>query len=323
MSRTAEGYLRWAEIEARGSSPIYESWALAVSESDTLIRLIDDLPNGKRQPNLVFAAARWNGIAVDCPDIVQALTDHWAAVMKTVLARSTQTNEPARSAALLFALDRIEGPIALIEVGASAGLCLILDRYDYRLTSDVDVLDLASSSGSHLHSIECAVEGTQPPLRLPDIRWRSGVDLNPVDLNDQDERTWLETLIWPEHHDRRERFRLAATEWSRDPPDVIVGDVLDGLESVSSRVPRGLTTVVMHSALLAYLSPDSRARATEAIRAVADHWISLEGAEVLPDIAAALPRTVDPRSGELVLALDSRPIGLSAPHGGRFEAFTR
>ena len=46
-------------------------------------------------------------------------------------SRATQTNEAARCAALLPLLGLLDGPLALIEVGASAGLCLYPDRYSY------------------------------------------------------------------------------------------------------------------------------------------------------------------------------------------------
>jgi len=292
---------------------------VAVAESDELLRLIDALPEGKRQPNLVFAAARWNGISANTNAFASHVIERWDRVRATVLARSTQTNEPARCATLLFALERIQGPIALIEVGSSAGLCLIPDRYDYRFTVGTAEHRLVSVAGHHALSIECVVEGTRPPRALPDIRWRLGVDVDPVNLGDDDQYAWLETLVWPEHDRRRERLRLARTEWSADPPDVVVGDVLGDLRSLARDVPRGLTTVIMHSAVLAYLPPDARVRATESIRAVSDHWISLEGADVVPQAATALPEAAR-RSGDLVLALDGVPIGIAAPHGGRFTA---
>ena len=90
-----------------------------------------------------------------------------------------QTNEPARRATLLPVLARLPQPLALIEVGASAGLCLMADRYgyDYRrglVRPSVDQLDPPVFS--------CVVNATTPvPTAPPRVTWRAGLDLDPVD----------------------------------------------------------------------------------------------------------------------------------------------
>src|SRR5690606_8447977 len=96
------------------------------------VALIDTLPPGKRQPNLVLAAARWHGASGGYDDLRRVLLTRWHDVAATVRARATQTNEAGRCATLLPFLARLPQPLALLEVGASAGLCLLPDRYSYR-----------------------------------------------------------------------------------------------------------------------------------------------------------------------------------------------
>src|SRR5690606_10739265 len=134
---TAERYRVFAEVEARGLSDCYEQWALGVADDAATVALIDELPPPKRQPNLVFSAARFLGApATDFEGFREWLAANWPEVASVCLTRSTQTNEPGRCATLLPGLAAIPGPLALIEVGASAGLCLYPDRYSYRYRRD-------------------------------------------------------------------------------------------------------------------------------------------------------------------------------------------
>lgn len=318
MADIAALYARWAEFEARGSSAQYESWALAIADDADICHMIDELPVGKRQPNLVFAAARHHGSPVGADRLVPWLHDHWLAIRTTILERATQTNEPARCAALLIAFDRIPGPIALFEVGASAGLCLIPDFYRYRFHTSEGVHALEPPDSLDAPTIECALSSAAPPTSLPDIVWRRGLDLNPISLDDEDQRAWLETLIWPEHLDRRQRLRAAIDVALRVRPRVDEGDLLTRLADIAHEAPSDATLVITHSAVLAYLNDDQRAEAQRAMRATGARIVSLEGVDVVPDITMSLP-TEFHADRRFVLALDGEPLGLAAPHGGTFE----
>src|SRR5688572_9036941 len=112
----ADVYRRFAEVEARGVSRTYELWASSVADDPDVTSLIATLPPIKRQPNLVFAAARWLGAPVGGYGPFRAwLIENWDAVVPVILARSTQTNEAGRCAVLLPVLSRLAGPLALIE----------------------------------------------------------------------------------------------------------------------------------------------------------------------------------------------------------------
>lgn len=297
---------------AAGDSPCFEAWALGVSEDAEVLAWLGTLPPIKRQPNLVFAAARWHGAPApgSYADLRSLLLDQRDEVGATVMARATQTNEVGRLATLVPALARIEGPLALIEVGASAGLCLFPDRYDYAWPP---VGELRGSGGPTL-----TAEATGPlpvPGRHPDVAWRGGVDLNPLDVGDADAMAWLENLVWPEQDERRERLRAAVAVARLDPPALRRGDLFDHLPALLDEAAGHGTPVVFHSAVIAYLEEPDRRRFHDLMTGLVAEgrcrWISNEGRRVLPQVTGG----ADVPSGRFVTALDGVPVAFSHGHG--------
>lgn len=72
----------------------------------------------------------------------------------------------------------------MLEVGVSAGLCLYPERYGYRYS------DRAVGTGEPI--LECAATGMAPPSKLPEVEWRAGLDLNPLDVTDAADIAWLD-----------------------------------------------------------------------------------------------------------------------------------
>ncbi len=128
----AKRFRRFAKIEAKGHSSLYEALALGVAADPEILAFLAELPAAKQQPNLLFAAVRFVcGTPANWHEFRAALNARAAAIRVEMLKRRTRTNEPARCAVLLPALTRLSAPLALLEVGTSAGLCLLPDRYGY------------------------------------------------------------------------------------------------------------------------------------------------------------------------------------------------
>ncbi len=242
---TAEDYRSFAR-SARGSSPTYERLATAVAGDREVLGLLDALPEPKRQPNLLFGAVRFlAGPVADAVEFRRWLLDHRSTVVAVMLARRTQTNEVGRCAILLPALAQLPGPLALLEVGTSAGLCLLPDRYGY----DYDG-HWVGPPGAEL-VLPCSPRGPVPlPPSLPEVVWRAGIDLHPIDVDDTEEVRWLEALIWPDQPERLERLRTAVRIARREPPRIVEGNLLDELLPLAEEAPVDATLVVFHSAVL-------------------------------------------------------------------------
>lgn len=308
-------YRRFAEIEARGSSPSYERLCLAVAQEPRVLDLLAQLPVGKRQPNLFLATLRLLGADVGDPTAALAFAvDHADDVRTVMLARSTQTNEPARCAVLLPALATIPGPIALLEVGASAGLCLLYERYSYAWTDEMGRTTTLGDAGL---TLPCRVAGDPPlPRAMPRIDARLGLDLHPLDPADPVVAAWLHCLIWPEHTNRIARLGAALSAAASDPPRVLAArvpeDVPDAVARLREEAP-GATVVVVHSATVAYLEPSGRAAFGQTCRDLGARRLGLEGERPTADLGVPVPD--GDHRGRFLLSLDDEVLGHADPHG--------
>ena len=163
----AATFAEFAAREAKGVSPVYERLSTAVSRDERVLTLLRTLPPTKWQPNLLFGVVRLLGGPVHDPAGFHDYTvANWPAIEAELRTRTVQTNEAGRCAVLLPVLAALPQPLALLEVGASAGLCLYPDRYAYRYGNHV--------LGSGEPVLDCAAAGVTPPARVPDVVWRAG-----------------------------------------------------------------------------------------------------------------------------------------------------
>ncbi|SDG61365.1 DUF2332 domain-containing protein [Microbacterium sp. 77mftsu3.1] len=316
-SPTAEHYRTFGSVEARGSSDTYEGWALGVADDAEMLALIDELPRAKRQANLVFAAMRVVGVPIASWQGARGeAIARWPRIREVALTHATQTNEAARCAVLLPQLARIPGPLALLEVGASAGLCLYPDRYTYRYTAGDGTVTRIDPVVPTDVVIDCRIENTAPPTHLPDVVWRGGIDLNPLDPADPDTLAWLDALVWPEHEDRRARLRAAMAVAASDPAPIRAGDLNDLIADAAASAPVDATLVVFHTAVLAYLSPEDRERFRRTMADTDAVWLSNEGLGVFPEFERIVPPGERHR---FVLAVDGEPVALTHPHGRSYR----
>ncbi len=309
---TARRYQFMGESQLRGVSPSYERLCLGVADDVEVIERIDTLPAPKRQPNLLLAAVRFLDGPIDGYDAFRSFVlTQWDELSATMLARQTQTNEAARCTALLPVLAALPQPLALLEVGASAGLCLRPDRYAYRY-DDRPVL------GTSRLVLSCRTSGDGPvPNALPSVVWRRGLDLNPLDVNDDEDVRWLSSLVWPEQVERFTTLQRAVEIARLEPAQIVRGDLTSDLVEVASSAPRAATLVVYHSAVLAYLDGDGRAEFRAQLAQLAGQrptvWLSNEG----PGVCVDIPKPPGPVP--FVLARDGLPLAITGPHGDSID----
>jgi hypothetical protein len=166
-----------------------------------------DHPTARFYPSITATPADGDPV----PEVLRFAHAHLDQLAGQVSTRLVRTNEAARctflAPAIRAAAQRAPGPLALLEVGASAGLNLLLNRYGYRNRRSGRVL--AELPGAPV--LDCALDGPRvPPHRVAlNVVWRSGIDLNPLDVDDPVDRRWLRALIWPDHRARAVRLEAA------------------------------------------------------------------------------------------------------------------
>jgi hypothetical protein len=315
IEHEAARYIRFADHEARGRSPLYEVLARGAAGDADVLRFLLTLPAPKRQPNLLLAAVRHLfGIQADWAGFRATLLAHRDAVRTVMLARSTQTNEPARCATLLPVLAALPQPLALIEVGASAGLCLLPDYYSYDFGAWITG---PGRDGGPPPVFACSVSaGTPVPATAPTVVWRAGLDLNPLDVSDPSHAAWLETLVWPEQTERRDRLLAAMRIGAVVRPRVVKGDLLgDALALLCREAPGGATLVVFHTAVLAYVAEAAKRQAfADAVGSLCPYWVSNESPAVFPQQTVG---TAPP--GRFLLSVNGSPVAWTDPHGAALE----
>ncbi len=204
----------------------------------------------------------FSGELVD-PDAVaivlaDALIRHDAALLPW-LDGPPQTNEPARSGALmtgLLEIARRHGPrMELLEIGSSAGLNLLIDRYRF------DLGGVTVGPGDSPVTIRPEWRGPPPPdvpVRIESVR---GCDVRPIDLSDPAAQTRLAAYIWADQPERQARLERAIAMISERPVRLDAADAADWLDArLAEPQDEGVTRVLMHSVVWQYLPQSGRQR---------------------------------------------------------------
>ena len=312
--RLAGVYRHFAEHEARGRSPLYAELALGVAGDRELLEVLAGLPRAKQQPNLLFSAMlALCGTPSGWDEFRAWFAERREELLELVRARRTQTNEPARCATLLPLLATLPPPLALLEVGASGGLCLLPDRYAYEYGAHH--VPPSRPPRATPPTFACrASPGTPLPARCPEIAWRAGLDLEPIDVADPEQVAWLEALVWPGEGDRLAQLRAAVAVAREDPPRLVRGDLRHDLPALAAQAPADATLVVFHTAVLAYVTDAAeRAAFAETVRSVGAVWISNEGRPPVAESGNPWPY------GRFVLARDGEPVAWTDPHGTEID----
>jgi hypothetical protein len=312
------GYL--ADRDFRGYSPLYEHLARHVATDEAIPMLISGASSRNHAPILFFACI--HDLVLQAPD--SALARAYAAVaagadpdevevwpqLQALVAdraeeidhllrtRQVQTNEVGRSGPLVPALtlvgQRFDRPLGLVEIGCSAGLNLLADRFRITYTAGDGKVEVGPETSPV--RLSCDVHGTRrPPLPDPDddlappaviIGSRLGLDRAPVDVTDPAAVRWLQACLWPDLGERRQRLDAAVALAAADPPELWAGDALNLVDAAIESVDAGFTPCVVSTWVLAYISHAQRLELHDRLTRLARHrpmaWVTAEYEDNVP-----------------------------------------
>ena len=335
-------FRRYSDVSF-ADEPAYGSICHGIADSPEVLALIAAHDPEAHQPNMILAAAQYlllEGLnhplghvytgashGDPAPLFIDLVLNHRDAIDDLLATRHVQTNEVARCAVLSVGLTHIHRerpePLAWIDLGASGGLNLLLDRYriDYETDNGVATtgpLDSSVVIDSHLVGADPGIAPAAAP-----IAWRVGIDRSPIDAGDEGAARWLRANVWPSAKNRAARLDAALALAHDDPPRVVEADAGEGLSVALAEAPGDAQVVVTTSWVWYYLGETTRQAVLEVLRSAGRRvaWLSIEGGGVVDAVARDI--VADTTAGSVVglVTFDgngreqARRLGLTHPHG--------
>jgi hypothetical protein len=220
------------------------------------------LREGPAHPlHAALAAARPDPSAIDRASLTAALAPE-RAVWRSLEARFVQTNETTRALAWLWPAALVgPRPLAIVDVGASAGLNLVADALPNPWTTTADGTPLAVAT-------------------RPEVVARVGLDARPLDVTDDESARWLEACVWPGETARLERLQAAIAAMRRAPvplETLFVRHAPARIERLLEEHP-GALVLAYQSLVRDYLEPEERELYERGMRSLPPRalWLELE-----------------------------------------------
>jgi hypothetical protein len=351
-------FTQFARSVGRDGGDLYRTVCERAAEEPEVYGLLERAESAQQRPHLLLAAVHYlllggaddplaeryatvahvRGLAPPPPaeeadgDRFVAFCARYKGELEVLIAtRATQTNEIGRCTGLLPALatvsDTTGAPLSVVDLGTSAGLNLLFDRYAYTYARDAGETAGAPTLGagdpSAAVQIACALRGDAvPPLGLPAVASRAGVDLRPADPADPDQARWLLACLWP--HDLRRFTRLEAAlalAAALEPaarPTLYAGDLVDAVGAMAADAPPDSELCLFHSWVVAYLTPGEQRALCDAVADASRRrrvwWLFAESPFEAPELPfAPAPGEHDDRSATALMLVRAED-GAFHPH---------
>lgn len=289
--RLATIFTNFAENECKGSSGLYEYLGLEIARDHELLELCTNARKGQPVPNLLFGAVHFlllkgneHKLKEFYPSLVSTPKPPGESyeyfkdfcllnikeISKMLQTKLVQTNEVLRCAYLYpvfsFIYEKTKKPLALVEIGTSAGLQLLWDKYSYTINEN----DLVGNPDSTLQISTVCLGDEIPFLKStsPPVSTRIGFDLNIVDLTNEEELLWLKALIWPEHKERLTLFEQAANYIIEAPIQFVEGDGVTLLKTFVDKIAMDQTICIYHTHVANQMPIESRKSLLDSIESI-------------------------------------------------------
>lgn len=279
----AERFRNFAMLECEGSSELYRTLALNIAEDEEMLKLSSNSREGQPIPNLLFSSVHYlllkkgdHQLREFYPSIVthpnmdkdpfpyfkDFCLINREEILLLIKNKLVQTNEVRRCAYLYpifcYIYHKMEKPLSLIEIGSSAGLQLIWDKYSYSYGSN----QTYGNKESFVHLTSEVRNGSIPSdlSNIPPVNYRLGIDLHISDLTNEEDYLWLKALIWPEHKDRLDNFEQSGKQLRMNPPQLREGDGVAMLNEYVEKVPKDSVLCIFHTHVANQMPEDIKSK---------------------------------------------------------------
>ena len=255
--------------ECSASSKLYEFLSLKIASESELLELCMDAKTDQPVPNLLFGAVHYlllQGSDHELGNFYPSITSfpdnpesafpafknfcqkHQKKISQLLKSKRVQTNEVRRCAYLYPVFCHIfrscKKPLAMVEIGTSAGLQLLWDTYSYDYG---DGAIYGNPDSSVRLTSQCLSEKPFLFRESPLVGTRIGIDVHINDLTVNDNLLWLTALIWPEHEERRRLLNLTAGNLAHANLNLLEGDGVQLLPEITNSIPKSQTLVIFHT----------------------------------------------------------------------------
>jgi hypothetical protein len=326
----------FAQDARRLGSPLYGRLADAIQDDEELKTIAARRRKGQPPANLLLAAVHFlllRGAAHTLrefyptlggtrsgPELFSLFRDfvarHRDEVQRLVESRVTNTNEVGRSSVLRAGFGTLareeRAPLHLIEIGPSAGLNMIWDRYGIRYLRNGAVAEQVMAEAPLVLSCDLKSDAVPPVRDLPRLASRVGLERNPVDLASREDRDWLRAVVWPDQPQRLVRLESAIAMFLETKAEIRAGDALALLPEALAEIPQGEAVCVYHTITVYQFSAEMKAALAALLvaaglrRPVWHLSFEFDGAS---DYAVTLTHHQDG-------VARARHLGQAQPHGG-------
>jgi hypothetical protein len=294
-STVSEKFINFSVNECKGSSDLYETLSIKIADDEEMLQLASHAREGQPVPNLFLGVVHYLLVKgsnhplgkyyqsirnnVENNDELFNCFKHFCnqkkdKIISLLQTKIVQTNEVRRCAYLYptfgYSYEQVKKPLALIEIGTSAGLQLYCDQYRYSYDNNETVF---GEQCSKVHITAEIKGGNSPviPKISPPVAKRIGIDLHINDLTDEEDYLWLNALIWPEHMDRRALFEKAATYVKQNPPTLVEGDGVELLPKLVSEISADYAICVFHTHVANQMPLETKKKLLKEIKAIGDN----------------------------------------------------
>ncbi|WP_066405827.1 DUF2332 domain-containing protein [Flavisolibacter tropicus] len=266
---------RFAEEECKGNSPLYFTLSKQIACDEELLRLCTFVKEGQPVPNAFLAAvhfyvlknktaflAQYYPSVTGQPteaisfDLFKAFVqEHQQGIVHLLQNRIVQTNVITRCNYLLPIFSNIlslnNKPVTIIDIGASAGLNLNFDQYEYYYNDNMVYGD------SHI-KLHCQIkEGRMPNIKpCSNSIQKIGIDQHPIDLANAEDLTWLQALVWPDQAERFIQLAEALQTPLLSAIKLIAGSTIADFKKVVEAVDPNETLILYATHVLYQFTPD-------------------------------------------------------------------